>query len=101
MFAKIREVFGKEEWCLMAALQHPVGMEGEPVTFAETEEEKAELLADVYASVGAEQSSTVPEQLEGTAESDAALTVVEVIEALRCQPDGKAAGLDGAAEAPR
>ena len=69
VFAKIREVFGKEERCPMAALQHPVGAEGEPVTFAETEEEKAELLADVYASVGAEQSSTVPEQPEGTAES--------------------------------
>ena len=95
VFAKIREVFGKEERCPMAALQHPVGAEGEPVTFAETEEEKAELLADVYASVGAEQSSTVPEQPEGTAESDAEITVVEVIEALRCQPDGKAAGLDG------
>ena len=94
VFVKIREVFGKEEWCLMAALQHPVGVEGEPVTFAETEVEKAELLADVYTSVGAEPLSTVLEQPEGTAKSDAAIRVVEVIEALRCQPDGKVAGLD-------
>ena len=95
VYARIKEVFGKEDRTPMAALQHPRNDDDSPTTFAETEEEKAELLADLYASVGSESTSEVPVSPAGTAESDAGITVSEVVEALRCQPDGKAAGLDG------
>eukprot|EP00754_Rhynchopus_humris_P030483 Rhum_TRINITY_DN15273_c1_g1::Rhum_TRINITY_DN15273_c1_g1_i3::g.147233::m.147233 len=94
VYAKIKEVFGKDDRTPMAALLKP-GTEGDLPDYAETDEAKAELLADLYASVGAETSTEAPEPPTGTAESDAAITVEEVVAALRQQPAGKAAGLDG------
>ena len=58
---------------------------------------KAEVLADIYAEVGEGTTAAAEEPSVGEEllETDAEISVAEVREALRAQPDGKAAGLDG------
>ena len=96
VFARIRDVFGKDDRGQMAALRKPGGCDERPL-FAETAVTKAEVLADIYAEVGEGTTAAAEEPSVGEEllETDAEISVAEVREALRAQPDGKAAGLDG------